>query len=90
MTTALARAFTLTRPPQHLPEGVKDYPADPYYLPKVDRAGLKVVETSGKGKGKTSEKDELVRERWKSMCEEAEKMIRRVYVRHPNVSHPAL
>lgn len=87
LTTALARAFTLTRPP--LSNGLDHY-ADAFYLPKSARIGTtsssEVVVGKGKGKSKQSAQEVQVRERWKVMCEEAEKLIRRVYVRHPNVS----
>lgn len=91
LTTSLARAFTLTRPPS-----VGQVLESPLYLPPAALEGLQALEekevlsVTTKGRAKAAPPDPIsvaIRARWREKCTEAEKLMRRVYVRHPNYHH---
>lgn len=80
MTTALARAFCLSRP-----AGVGE---DEYFLGKEEREGMgrKEEAKNGKGKGKGKERETEEEEGGEKM-EKAELLVRKVWARHPDYGH---
>lgn len=80
MTTALARAFCLSRP-----AGVAE---DEYVLGEEEREGMarKEAARSGKGKGKGKER-EVEEDEGGEKMEKAELLMRQVWSRHPDYGH---
>lgn len=94
LLASLAKAFTLTRPPSTGPPQETTF-----FLPRADLEGLQAIEEkpllTGKGKVRALPPDAhsaAIRGAWRVTSAEAEKLMRRVYVRHPNYSDivPAL
>lgn len=80
LTTALARAFCLSRPPSRT-KGEKEA----YFIEEEDRGKMAEVDErkmSGKGKGKVKE-DPEVRELEERMAA-AEGLLRKTWASHPN------
>lgn len=84
VTAALARAFCLTRP-LHSDSDVEGTDAGEvkFWIPESDRKGIVAV-SQKKGKAKTEETNDPRRVKVMGVLGKAERLVREVYVKHPN------